>query len=304
MRTITKVDKSTLPEGIFFMRTTIYLCLLSILLFTTGCVKLNCPLPENLDKAVTKVPLSSSSDAPDLKRNSWSMGDLCANRISFYDKGQKWNLLLVRNTKKPQGPFWYLPHDNENSALDAAVYATNKYGGGFLSVEASGNRYASGKDPNRQFKRSSKYTKNIFKIIDTFKRKEMPYLTLHSNKEGHERNGGDGTVSMKVSSSRTKSYPAGRIDVGKKEGLKDEDNLIYLAGKKTDRQQIKALNDIGVHVKYELVTKGSNDNSMSNYVALNRSSKAYVNIESEDGDTGTQKEMIDKVMKLIYKGVL
>jgi hypothetical protein len=232
------------------------------------------------------------------------MGDLCANRISFYDRGQKWNLLLVRNTKQPQGPFWYLPHDNEDSALDAAVYATNKYGGGFLSVEASGNRYASGKDPNRQFKSTSKYTKNIFKIIDTFKRKDMPYLTLHSNKDGHERNGGDGTVSMRVSTSRTKSYPAGRIDVGKKEGLKDEDNLIYLAGKKTDRQQIKALNDMGVHVKYELVTKGSNDNSMSNYVALNKSKIAYVNIESEDGDTGTQKEMIDKVMKLIYKGVL
>ena len=43
---------------------------------------------------------------------------------------------------------------------------------------------------------------------------------------------------------------------------------------------------------------------MSNYVALNRSSKAYVNIESEDGDTGTQKGMIDKVMKLIKQGVL
>ena len=279
--------------------------LLALLLFsTTGCVKLNCPLPENLNNTVTKVPLSSSSDASDIKRNSSSMGDLCANRISFYDKGQKWTLLLVRNTKQPQGPFWYLPHDNENSALDAAVYATNKYGGGFLSVEASGNRYVSGKDPNRQFKSSSKYTKNIFKIIDTFKRKDMPYLTLHSNKDGHKNNGGDGTVSMKVSTSQTKSYPAGRIGVGKKEGLRDEDNLIYLAGNKTDQHKIKTLNNMGVHVKYELVTPGSNDRSMSNYVALNRSKHGYVNIESEDGDTGTQKEMIDKVMKLIYKGVL
>ena len=279
--------------------------LLTVLLFsTTGCVKLNCPLPENLESSVTKVPLSSSSDAADLKRNSWSMGDLCANRISFYNKGQKWNLLLVRNTKQPQGPFWYLPHDNENSALDAAVYATNKYGGGFLSVEASGNRYASGKDPNRQFKRSSKYTKNIFEIIDTFKRKDIPYLTLHSNKDGHERNGGDGTVSMKVSTSRTKSYPSGKIKVGKKEGLKDEDNLIYLSGNKIDKQKIEALNKKGIHVKYELVSNSSNDNSMSNYVALNKSSTAYVNIESEDGDTSTQKEMIDKVMKLIYQNIL
>jgi len=284
--------------------TVIYPALIALLFLTTGCVKLNCPLPENLENSVTKVPLSSASAAADLKRNSWSMGDLCANRISFYDKGQKWNLLLVRNTKKPQGPFWYLPHDNENSALDTAVYATNKYGGGFLSVEASGNRYASGKDPNRHFKSDSKYTNNIFMIIDTFKRKELPYLTLHSNKNGHVHHGGDGTVSMRTSSSRTKSYPAGKIEVGKRKGLKDEDSLIYLAGRKTDKEKIKALNDLGIHVKYELVTNASNDNSMSNYIALYKNGNGYVNIEAEDGDIETQKKMIDRVMKLIYKGHL
>ena len=282
----------------------VFLLLALVLFSTTGCVKLNCPLPENLDKAVTKVVLASSSDAPDLKRNSGNIGNLCANRISFYDKGQKWNLLLVRNAKHPQGPFWYLPHDNENSALDAAVYATNKYGGGFLSVEASDNRYVSGKDPNRQFKSTSDYTKNIFKIIDTFKREDMPYLTLHSNKNGHIHHGGEGTVSMRISTSHTKSYPAGKIEVGKRVGLKDEDNLIYLAGRTEDKQQIKALNTLGIHVKYELVSNASNDNSMSNYTALYRSKYGYVNIEAEDGDTATQKKMIDKVMQLIHKGVL
>ena len=286
------------------MRITSYLYLSSILLFTTGCVKLNCSLPEKLDHTVTKIPLSSSSDAPDLKRNSWSMGNLCANRISFYASGQQWTLLLVRNSKKPHGPFWYLPHDNENSALDAAVYATNTYGGGFLSIEASGKRYASGRDPNRQFKKSSNYTKKVFKIIDTFKEENMPYLTLHSNKNGHSNYGGSGTVSMRVSSSRIKSYPSGTIEVGTKEGLKDEDNLIYLSGSKVDKQKIEALNNMGIHVKYELVDNRSNDNSMSNYVVLNRVKDSYINIESEDGDIQTQKEMIDKVMKLIYKGVL
>ena len=132
----------------------------------------------------------------------------------------------------------------------------------------------------------------------------MPYLTLHSNKNGHEHYGGDGTVSMRVSTSRTKSYPSGKIEIGNKEGLKDEDNLIYLAGKQTDKQKIKALNDLGIHVKYELVSNASNDHSMSNYIALNKSKKTYINIESEDGDTGTQKEMIDKVMRLINKGLL
>ena len=282
----------------------IYMLLTLLLFSTTGCVKLNCPLPENLEKSVTKVPLSSASAAADLKRNSWSMGDLCANRISFYDRGQKWNLLLVRNTKQPQGPFWYLPHDNENSALDAAVYATKKYGGGFLAVEANGNRYASGKDPNRHFNPSSTYTKTVFKIIDTFRKKGLPYLTLHSNKEGHKKYGGEGTVSMRVSSSKTRSYPAGKIKVGKKEGMKDEDNLVYLAGKNIDQHKISALNGMGVNVKYELVNHSSNDKSMSNYIALHKSHYGYVNIEAEDGDSGTQKKMIDRVMRLIYKGRL
>lgn len=287
-------------------KNTIYIYpLLALLTFSmSGCVKLNCPLPENLNKAVTKVPLSSSSDAPDLKRNSRSMGDLCANKISFYDQGKKWNLILVRNIKQPTGPFWYLPHDNENSALDAAVYATKKYGGGFLAVEANGNRYASGKDPNRHFNPSSTYTKTVFKIIDTFRKKGMPYLTLHSNKEGHRKYGGEGTVSMRVSSSKTRSYPAGKIKVGKKEGMKDEDNLVYLAGKNIDKHKISALNGMGVNVKYELVNHSSNDKSMSNYIALHKSRYGYVNIEAEDGDSGTQKKMIDKVMKLIYRGVL
>jgi len=275
-----------------------------ILLATTGCVKLNCPLPAELDKTVKQEPLSSASAAADVKRNSWSMNGLCADRITFYENGRKWRMLLVRNIKHPTGPFWYLPHDNENSALDAAVYAVKKYGGGFLAVEANGNRYASGKDPNRNFKTSSTYTKTVFRIIDTFKRKDLPYLALHSNKNGHRNNGGEGTVSMKVVSSHTRSYPAGAIKVGKKEGFKDEDNLVYLSGKSLNKKKISAINAKGLNVKYELVGSRTNDNSMSNYIALHRSRNGYVNIEAEDGDVSTQKKMIDRVMQLVYSGVL
>ena len=284
------------------MKNTVYL--IFILFFTTGCVKLNCPLPDNLNRTVKTETLSSASASVDIKRNNMSMGGLCANRISFYDHGKKWNLILVRNIKQPAGPFWYLPHDNENTALDAAVYASKKYGGGFLAVEANGNRYVSGQDPNRHFKPSSAYTKNIFKIIDTFKPKGMPYLTLHNNKNGHMKYGGEGTVSVKVSSSHIKSYPAGSIRTGKRKGLKDEDSLVYLAGRSLEPSKVKALNAQGVHVKYELVNAHSNDNSMSNYIALYKRPYGYVNIEAEHNDAGTQKKMIDRVMKLIYKGRL
>ena len=271
------------------------------LFLLNGCVDLNCPLPQKLDDTVKQEILSSASDSYDLKQNNMGMGGLCASRVSFDDKGKKWYFILVRNSKQPNGPFWYLPHDNENTAYEAAVYAAKKYGGGFLALEANGKRYTSGKDPNRNFKAGSSYTKNIFKIIDTFKSKTLPYLTLHNNKNGHRKYGGEGTVSMKVSSVHTKSYPANTIQ---SRGLKDEDNLVYLAGRNINRKKIQALNGTGVNVKYEVVSSRSNDNSMSNYIALHKTGSGYINIEAQNGDISTQKKMIDKVMKLIYQGDL
>ena len=228
------------------------------------------------------------------------MGDLCANRISFYENGRKWRLILVRNTEHPIGPFWYLPHDNENAALDSAVYAVKKYGGGFLAVEAEGERYSHGQDPNRYFKVSSTYTRTIFKIIDTFKAKGMPYLTLHNNKESHMKFGGNGTVSIRVSSRNTFSYPSGKVLIGRHKGLKDEDNLIYLAGTKDHKKFIHTLHQEGIHVKYEIPDRHHNDHSMSNYVMLYKKNKNYFNIETEVGDTATQKKIIDTLMKVIY----
>ena len=60
-------------------------------------------------------------------------------------------MLLVTNEEHPVGPFWFLPHDDENTAFDSAVYATKKYGGGFLAVMANNERYYKGQDPNRNF---------------------------------------------------------------------------------------------------------------------------------------------------------
>ena len=112
----------------------------SAFFLATGCVKINCPLPDKLDGQVTQVQFTSYRESPDLKRNSWSMGALCADRITFKEGKQTWTFLLVWNTSHPKGPFWYLPHDNEESAFDAAVYAAAHYGGGFLAVESNGQR--------------------------------------------------------------------------------------------------------------------------------------------------------------------
>lgn len=271
----------------------------SLLFLTSGCVDTNCPLPGDLSNRVKTIHLNSYKEAADLKRNGRSMGSLCANRIAFHEGNQQWNFLLVWNPSHPKGPFWYLPHDDEESAFDAAIYAAKRYGGGFLAVESNGQRHASGKDPNRNFKRGSRYSQTVFRIIDTYKSSTMPYLALHSNKEGHLKYGGSGTVSMRDRSKNVHAFPAGSIKIGQKKGLHDEDSLIYLAGKTINREKIKQFNSAGLHVKYETVTAASNDNSMSNYIVLQKNRADYINIEVEHGDTKTQKKMIDRVMKVL-----
>lgn len=284
------ISKKSLLRNISFI---------SLLFLISGCVHTNCPLPARLGDGVKTIRLNSHKESSDLKRNARSMKSLCVDRVTFYEGGRQWNLLLIRNSSAPNGPFWYLPHDNEESAFDAAVYAAKRYGGGFLAVEAGGQRYASGKDPNRNFKKGSSYSKTIFRIIDTYKSSNMPYLALHSNDEGHLNSGGGGTVSIRNSSKIAQAFPAGRVKTGHQKGLQDEDSLVYLAGKTIDRKRIEQFNAAGLHVKYETVTTASNDNSMSNYIILQKNGAGYINIEVEHGDTKTQKKMIDKVMKVL-----
>ena len=268
-------------------------------LLATGCVKTNCHLPDNIDQYVQQIQIKSDTKSPDLKRNSWSMGSLCADRVTLKEGNRTWTFLLVWNSSHPKGPFWYLPHDNEESAFDAAVYAAKRYGGGFLAVESNGQRHMSGKDPNRNFKKNSPYSKAICKIIDTYKPAQLPYLALHTNAEGHLKNGGSGTVSMKKYSKNVYAFPAGNIKTGRQKGLEDEDTMIYLAGKEVKREKVKEFNALGLNVKFEKVTKRSNDNSMSNCIVLHKHHDNYINIETEHGDISTHKKMIDRVMKIL-----
>ena len=127
----------------------------------------------------------------------------------------------------------------------------------------------------------------------------MPYLALHSNKEGHLKSGGSGTVSIRNSSRNVHAFPAGTIKTGHQKGLQDEDSLIYLAGKMIDRKRIEQFNAAGLHVKYETVTNSSSNNSMSNYIVLQKNRADYINIEVEHGDTKTQKKMIDRIIKVL-----
>jgi len=175
-------------------------------------------------------------------------------------------------------------------------------------VMANNSRYFKGQDPNRNFgetaqtaKRCSKqkspapkYSKTIFKIINTFRGGGYPYLALHNNTNS-------GGVSMLKSSKAVHSYPAHRKITKGKGGLSDEDSLVYTAGtsRKPNSAKLNRLLKSGLHTKYEVINRANNDCSMSNYVVLKKGTEAYYNIEAQHGDLKTQKVMIDKLMRII-----
>lgn len=274
----------------------------------------NCKLPKELASFSQVKSQSSFLKYNDVKRNSKYLKSLCLHEISFSEGKYNWKMLLVYHSKYVKRPFWFLPHNDEKSAFDSAIYAVNKYGGGFLSVLSNGKRNFNGQDPNRNFGADKKttaictqqkysaplYSSLIFKIIDRYKTSELPYLALHNNSNGWSGNGGQGTISILKSSSSVQSYPSGKVNLGKSDGLNDEDSLIYIAGTESvpPKKKLKALINLGIHTKYEVVNKNNNDCSMSNYVVLKKGGD-YYNIETEHGDTKTQKIMIDKLMTIL-----
>ena len=60
---------------------------------------------------------------------------LTVTRIEFRDDRTFWRLYRIDNQRKPHGPLWFVPHDNENAAFQAAVYAVRAYGGQVIAVE-------------------------------------------------------------------------------------------------------------------------------------------------------------------------
>ena len=274
-----------------------------------------CLVPRGLEDIVKKSSVQELKNIKDVRRNAKALKNMCIYIVAFKEGKYPWKMLLVTHAKKPKGAFYFLPHDNENTAFDTAVYASQKYGGGFLAVMANNKRYFRGQDPNRNFGHThhtarvcSKqkypaplYSSNVFKIIDTFKSSSYPYMALHNNKNGHFGNGGSGGVSILRSSTLVKSYLAHKNISKKTRALADEDALVYIAGtaSQPSKYKLQALLGLGLNTRYEIVNKVSNDCSLSNYVVLTKGSRKYYNIEAQHGDLQTQKKMLDLMMKII-----
>jgi len=273
--------------------------------------------PQNTPSPVHKKPsgcldVTRESD-PDIRRNMATIKKhFCLTKEKFTEAGRTWVLHIFTNKNHRTGPFWGLPHDNENAAFDAAVHAVKKYGGGFVAVASREKRFFAGQDPNRNFGtthaearicRGQGAPAPIFtgKFMAHFKNTNYPVLALHNNANGYSGAGGSGGISAKRQTRILRGMPS-RYAKG---DFKDDDNLIFIAGRtayknnKTAQYMTAKLHKAGMNVIYELVTRSGADCSMSNHVLLKSPTRGYFNIETQHGKSTTQKAMIDRLMRII-----
>lgn len=236
----------------------------------------------------------------DVVRNAIVIRDagLCVSQDSLTENGTKWRFTSVTNPRARGGPVWYLPHDNESEAFDAAVYAVARYGGRLVAVDGGEGRNYNGLDPNRQFARTvaeagpcamrrpaPRYTNYV---MDLFKGQKY-ILSMHNNTRG-------GSISVAMSDAKTSGYrTSGRFA--------DPDHMVFIASRgslendgraqATQRKLLAA----GLNVVHEAVSPQNSDCSFSNYVVLN-DRREYFNIEAVHG-SAQQNDMVDALMRVL-----
>ena len=273
--------------------------------------------------AMSRVPRDcldpAMSDYPDVQRHLGKIrsAGFCYRRQMVREGRFRWVFHILRHPKEREGPFWLIPHDNENAAFDAAVYAIETYGGGLLAIESGQNRYFRGQDPNRNFSRTwaesalcseqrrpaPKFTASILEHFEG--RGDYPYLALHTNADRWIGNGGRGTVSVY----RRDAFLSGFPSAAAQGAFRDEDNLVFIAGLSPpalDRQaqrKVARLNLLGLNVVHKKVATRGFDCSLSDYVIGNGLGD-YYSIEVQHGRAGVQREMIDRLMTYLGRRAL
>lgn len=268
--------------------------------------------PPGSTMTMTECMDPARASSRDVRRNLAAIkrAPLCYRRQEVREGAFHWTFHILEHRKQPGGPFWVLPHDNEDTAFDVAVEAVIDYGGGLLAVDSGGRRSFLGQDPNRNFSRSRTESSRCRgqrvpspgytdAVLGHYRGRSGPILAMHNNHDGWNGNGGRGTISVQRRSASLSGYP------GRGSGsLRDEDNLIFMAGRRPlqadprIRQRVSALNAAGLNVVYKQVDARSFDCSLSDYVARHQLGD-YYNIEAEHGARGAQTEMVERLLNAV-----
>lgn len=243
----------------------------------------------------------------------------------FFENGFAWHIVRFKNTARPDGPVWVVPHDDENAAFDGMIAAVRQYGGVGLAVNSGTgsarrqtgtgqcgvrNARVNMCDPNRNFANRTPVFTGAF--VDQFS-SNQPVIALHTNSPGFNGDGEGGRGDITILDRN--AYLMGKI-AARKNGhlavnpqtiMANTDTLalsafLEMQGVPSNDAQTsaKCMADAGIHFWHEEV--GESDGSLSNYLAIHRPDIAYINVESRAEDDLALAAQRHGVMIAAYLG--
>jgi hypothetical protein len=262
-------------------------------------------------------PLTLEDDDFRRHRDPVTWRGLRVERIAFTEERARWRLWRVTDPARPNGPLWFVPHDDENAGFEAALVALRKYGGTLVAADAGivpgrdGMRtnaavdFGEPIDPNRNFSDGKPLYGRV--ILEALGRGAWPIIALHTNGVGYDKAestcgrpedpDGRGVISAYMCNavftsvaSKAKAWP-----------FDDPDNVAiatYLASKGPRTTFCgDALAAADYNVMFEKVV--NTDGSMSNHAALH--GIEYLNFETlETGlDPAALAEARNRLMAMV-----
>ena len=223
--TLLRLDRHSKPLGLAHLlltRLIIPLIIPSLILLLTGCAGDG---SRGSSITISDCLEPTRANSADIRRHLSRIqaAGLCYRQQQVREGRFRWTFHILEHQQHPRGPFWILPHDNEDTAFGVAVQAVIDYGGGLLAVDSGGQRNFLGQDPNRNFSRSNAESRRCpgqrqpapgysQAILDHYRDRRGPVLALHNNHNGWSGNGGAGTISMARESATLRAYPGARLN--------------------------------------------------------------------------------------------
>lgn len=268
-------------------------------------------------------PLTIADDDFARHRDPAEWRGLAVTQIEFREERGAWRLFRIANTRKPRGPFWFVPHDNENAGFEAALAGVLKHGGVVIAVDSGiaedGKRRNAAVDrgrpidPNRNFRDG--YPRYANAILADYARGARPIIALHTNSPGFDAGAshcnqsdrpGRGEVSIRFCDDVMQPHPS----QGRDWPFDDDDSLAYVAWRSGTSPATawcgRALANADFNVVFERVAVS--DGSLSNYALLR--GLDYVNFETQERglDPAALAEsrnrltaMVDRALKLCVR---
>ncbi|MCW3837738.1 hypothetical protein ACFQ1E_16965 [Sphingomonas canadensis] len=242
-------------------------------------------------------PLTVADDDFARHRDPAEWRGLRVTRMEFTEERAAWRLWRIADPARPRGPLWFVPHDDENAAFDAALAGLRKYGGVLIAVDSGIAPESDGRrrnaavtrgrtiDPNRNFDGAIPLFAES--VLGEYRRGARPIVALHTNSPGFDTARsrcnrddppGEGRISIRYCDPVMQPVPSPAALWP----FDDPDTLAIVAHRHAAARWSgycgKALEQAGFNLVFERVL--TSDGSLSNHALLR--GLDYVNFETRD----------------------